>query len=430
MKEVMYTAILYDSCNADFEHRQASMGPSQNPGFPWHILIIFTTIQMFFSGVINSSSVLSSFIIDDMGFSKAQIGFAGSAACVGQALSSMLFGHFVDRGYAHKIFLICCGAIGCCIFFASGSDSYSSFLFWLIFTGFWCSISTPYGVKSVSEKFPAKHISFALSVRQTGVPLGTLLVSLLLPAIAQVFNWRIAMICAGAILVFNGVFHYFSYIRRNQTQDCTPQTVNEEIKSADRDLSFLRKSNYWQMLLAGSIYMGVQYVLITHLPLFFHEQYGYSVIISSVCLAVSQLGGGFGRIFLGYLSDRYYHSRCRPLLIIEGMIMIGVLLILLIWRNSMPLVIALLISLIFGVSAMGWNGLHVTMATKYVSCGNRGLSTGILQTVLQFGVILIPTLFGYIVDITSSYSASFAGSCLMILIALFLLYRSTELDIY
>lgn len=405
--------------------------PKVGKGNHWQFLALLTSLQALFSCVITSTSVLSAFIIDDLGVTKARIGFAGGAANVGQALSSIIFGRLVDKKSGQQLVLFCIIAAGLCIILASQTKSFISFTFFLVFTGFWCSISTPFGGKAIMQWFPQRHIGLAISVRQTGVPLGALLGSTLLIFLAINFGWRIAMLSAGMLLISGGVVYYFFYRGlEKKSVSAVTEGKKEHTKESGaiprKSWSFIRDIDYWRVLLAGMMFMGLQYVLVTYLPLFMLETCDYPIAMASLCLAISQ-GGGIGtRLVLGLVSDRLLRGKYSTLLIFEASLMLVVFVVLMFWQKDAPLWQSGFVSLFFGISAMGWNGVHVALVIKIATKEQSGAALGILVAVLQVGVLIIPPIFGYIVDITHSYRGAFLMCIICVCIALVLLLRTHE----
>ena len=53
--------------------------------------------------------------------------------------------------------------------------------------------------------------SFAMSAKQTGVPLGSAIAAVLLPSIALRFSWRFALIFAGIVIILSGLLSQILY---------------------------------------------------------------------------------------------------------------------------------------------------------------------------------------------------------------------------
>ncbi len=395
--------------------------------FAWGRLSGVTLLQVCISGVINSVSILSVFIMADLGFNKAQIGVMASAACIGQALSSIVFGKLLDKGgrrYLVAVCGVCACAMLCC---ASLALSFTLYLCLLLLVGCCCAVSTPYGVKEINSWCASEHLSLAISLRQTGVPLGTMAMALVLPPVASSFGWRSAIWLAGGILAAYSLLHYAFYGKSRDKAERGEAEGGADAPRMKGDNAFLKSGNLWRLLIAGSIYMGMQYVLITYMPLYLQEACGISAAVAASYLAVSQVGGAAARIALGYISDRFFKSRCKGLLIFEGVLTLGALAGL-IYSGAGTAAAALgFVAFLFGASAMGWNGLHIAMTGNIVPANNRGTAVGVLMAVLQAGTLLVPALIGSLLDIGLGYKNAFyiCGALVICAIALLASVRET-----
>jgi MFS transporter, ACS family, hexuronate transporter len=62
------------------------------------------------------------------------------------------------------------------------------------------------------------------------------------------------------------------------------------------------------------------------------------------------------------------------------------------------------IVVIFGFCVSGFNGIWMNLASELVPREQAGISSGISITLGSIGAVLIPPLYGYTVDQTSSFS--------------------------
>ena len=154
----------------------------------WLILVLTTGVQASIAIVGQGIGPLAPFLVADLGLTKHQVGFTGGAIMVGTAFTAFLSGLLVDH-YGEKIVLIL-GALltGITAIIASQADSFIMLIFLLFITGLWVASSTPAGSKAIMQWFPANKHGFALSFRQTGVPIGGAIAALFIPAIATLYS--------------------------------------------------------------------------------------------------------------------------------------------------------------------------------------------------------------------------------------------------
>lgn len=176
----------------------------------------------------------------------------------------------------------------------------------------------------------------------------------------------------------------------------------------------VRNRRLWQLSLVSVLYVSVQLSLTTYLAIYFKEvvlvgvidDESARVVAAGGFLALCQLGGTFGRVFWGVVSDRYFHGKRMSVLMITGVFTIIASAITSQLSPAFPFWLLSVIVFMFGVSGVGWNGLyHVAMAEtagqKYAATG-----VGMSMSMNQIGTFFGPPLFGLVVDVSGSYQTA------------------------
>lgn len=417
-----------------FLHQQAdisqSLSTSAKPDravdvnpYRWTILALSIGIQALNSCITTTTSTLAPFIVADMGLTKAMIGFAGGAVNMGMSLTAIMAGRIADKKGERSVLLFCSIFASAAIIFTSRINTFMLLAAALFITGAFCSAPTPVGSKAITNWFPPAQIGFALGLRQTGIPLGGFVGALLLPYIALNWGWRTAMATAG-IMLFCGSFICYSLYREH------PQTMeNKKTKNLNEkreEWSFLRNGSFWYAQITSILFLGAQYVLLTYLVLFLRDTAGIDIRKASLCLAISQLAGITARIVLGLVSDSLLKGARKPALIFEGLVMFVTILILSTFTSNTPFWLAALVSWFYGMSAMGWNGIHIAMVMKLAKKEQGGAAVGVTVSMMQLGVLFIPPMFGYLIDITGSYVLGFRILSFIALLGVLLLLKVHE----
>lgn len=390
--------------------------------YPWLVLALLTGVQSLHSSVTMSVGFLAPFIITDLGLNKAMIGFAGGAASLGVSITVILAGRLADTRGEKAIMVTSSILTGLAIMLASQANNFPLLVLLLLLTGSFSSAPTPAGSIALSKWFPPVRLGFALGIRQTGIPLGGVLGATLLPPLAILWGWRAAMIAAGMALVMGGLICLATY------QD-HPRTVNKGTDGkakAKIDWSFLRSLDIWLCILVASVFIGAQYVLLTYLSLYIHEQAGFEVTNALRFVAISQVGGIVARISLGFLSDTVWKGARKPALTLAGILMIISTLSLLLLGRGSPGWLVAVVSLLFGMSAMGWNAIFVALVMKMGGKEQGGTVLGFYLSVMQSGILIFPPLFGYVIDLTGTYRYSWLAMSLLIVLATILVQKIRE----
>lgn len=397
---------------------------NRSKGIPyyWIILVVATCSQMSVSFVPLGISALAPFFVIDLGVNKTQVGFLGGAVNVGMAFTSLLVGVLVDR-LGEKRVLVAGGLLtGLTVLVASRVGSFSILLMLLVLTGFWAASATPAGSKGIMYWFPSSWIGFALGFRQTGLPLGGALSALVLPALAVRYGWQGALLCAGGVAIF-GALLVFIFYRENR------QVKRREGQHSDFKLQLKGLVCYpdlWLISGAALILAGTQFTVVSYIELFYHEGLKQTIRFASYMLALTQLAGMGGRIFWGVLSDRYFNGvRKYPFLLVI-LLIAAMCIIMSFLRPGLSWWLLVIISWSLGFTAIGWNGLFIAMISELAGSELAGTALGISLTVTQFGVLLIPPLFGFIVDHTGLYRGGWTTLLAFLLLSLFLISRVNE----
>ena len=72
-----------------------------------------------------------------------------------------------------------------------------------------------------------------------------------------------------------------------------------------------------------------------------------------------------------------------------------------------PLLVALMV--IYGMTAIGWNGVHFALAAELAGPQAAGTAVGLTFAVSALGVLVGPPLFGWVVDRAGTYTGAWMG---------------------
>jgi sugar phosphate permease len=161
------------------------------------------------------------------------------------------------------------------------------------------------------------------------------------------------------------------------------------------------------MMLAGCsfIFSSVQLSLTSYLVIYLHETLAYSLVAAGLMLSLSQLGGVAGRILWGWVSDRWLGAR-HMLALLAGLMAVSALATALL-QPTMPILLVAATLLVFGASAIGWNGVYLAEVARQAPAGMASIATGGTLAFTFFGVVLGPPVFGAISGLFDSYRAGY-----------------------
>lgn len=388
--------------------------------YSWIILATATFAQLTISYVTQGIGTLAPFLADSFNLNNTLIGLSGVVVNAGMMLTSALAGALVDR-VGEKVVLVAGGVLtGVGIMLTSQASTFYMFLALLFFTGIWAAAATPAGSKAVMTWFPYSKRGLALGIRQTGIPLGGLAAALSLPVVAIYFTWRAAMLEMGIVALLGAVVAFFILKEDHSGAKQRQKTGKDTVRQV------LQNRSVWLLSIMAIAYGSAQFTLVAHLLTYLHKALGHTIILASMLLALAQLTGAIARVVLGVLSDTLAHGRRKPLLIGCGLLMVMMAAAMSLVSPATPAVIVAALVLLFGLAAIGWNGLFVTFVSEIVGMDQAGTAVGLGLTLTQIGVLGFPPLFGFVVDTTGSYGPGWLLLSTVTFVGLVVLYQVKE----
>jgi predicted MFS family arabinose efflux permease len=160
-----------------------------------------------------------------------------------------------------------------------------------------------------------------------------------------------------------------------------------------------------QVSLASFTYAGIQMCLASFLVVFLTERAGLSVTNAGFALSASMLGGIIGRIVWGIAADAL--GSARTVLGLIGIVMALSAFALSQVSVGWPFAAIVVLCIVFGTTALGWNGVYVAEVARIAPGGDVALATGASLEFTYLGVVVAPFAFWAIVAASTSYSIAY-----------------------
>lgn len=385
--------------------------------------LLFTQIAVAFVG--RSIGPLAPFIESSFTLTKTQIGFLPAALFIGQILASIPVGWYVDEVGTRKMLLILSITLGCAFLIISMVNSYFILLICLIFGGMGYGSMQPTANRGIIYWFPKKLAGTAMGIKQMGVTGGSALSALLLIPLATILSWRITMSMSAFILLVIGLLAFIFY-RDPPTQPRDNTDSKESFWPIVKKL-FRHKALVIVSVAAMGL-AGAQLTLTTYLVFFITDALLYSLVVAGLMLALSEVGGSVGRVIWGIISDRLFHGNREKVLVLISVVSLICSIVTAFLISNISLWILVPLIFIFGFCLAGFNGLWMNIASEVVPKSLAGIASGFSLSFGALGVIIIPPVFGAIVDISGDYTYSWLFISVVILITtIFLLWLQNEL---
>jgi ACS family hexuronate transporter-like MFS transporter len=369
----------------------------KNP--PLGILLAVLTLSHTVSGFCNLSiPPLTPFLRDALNLTHAEVGFLMSFIYIGVVSSSLFFGWLTDLLGERQALTLGLGIQGA---FMMGFAWVHVFVLGgllLLLSGIGYSSVNPATTKGVMRWFPPQGRATAMGIKQTGIPLGGILASSTLPALALILGWRFSVTLVGAATLV-----FILAVRTRIPPAPSGATPPAGMRRAQLREVFSNRS-ILALSIMGIFLAGAQLAIITHLVLFLKKEYLFSTVLAGFFLALVQAGGIAGRIGWGLVSDFLARGRRKSILVIIGIIAVVQLFLLGRIGKDIPTGLLILFIALLGSTTIGYHGVLFGLMGEIVRREVVGLATGFSLTITFLGIVLYPPLFGYLVDRLGSYS--------------------------
>lgn len=375
--------------------------------YRWTILALATLAQTGASLLAQGVPTLAVFYQADYGLSRAQVGLFAATINIGGLSAIALAGRAVDRVGEGRVIGVTGILLGLTAMTLGLAPDYrvAAAILWM--AGVWQSASTPAGGKAIMSWFPQRDRGLAMGIRQTGIPLGGMLAALLLTPIALKSNWRFAIAAGGVACALVAALAWWKYRDPPEVPAQAPRVANLRA-----DPPSPAADSFWALLVhpgivaasaTGLMLVWGQWAILTYLVLYLTERLSFSIPLAATCLAAAQFGGALGRVTWGYVSDRVFQGRRRPVIVLLGWLGGGLIAAQALLRPDLPDLVVIGLAAAAGLCMIGWHGLHITLITELAGPARAGTALGISLSWIQVGIISGPPLFGWLVDATGSY---------------------------
>ncbi len=367
-------------------------------------LIVTMAIQALVSMAAFAPAVFAPAAHDDIGFPASWVGIVTALTFAAATCGALFSGGIIARVGALRMSqysLVLCG---------SGIALMASSNAWLValgalVMGLGYGPVTPSSSAILAERTPERIRSFIFSLKQTGVPIGGALAGAVVPALIIAYGWRTSALSVGlacvalaaAIQPYRAVVDFAQHFDRPKK----PASLLEPLRLV------LAHRRLREMALASWTYSGMQACLSTFLVVYLAQRIGFSVPVAGAALATAMTAGIIGRILWGVVAD--IGVKPRDLLGILGVTMSVGAFLTATFTGTWPLAAVLSVSVVYGATAIGWNGVYLSEVARIAPPGKAGAATGASLAMTYAGVVVLPMLFWLIVTLTDSYAAAFVA---------------------
>jgi MFS family permease len=256
-------------------------------------------------------------------------------------------------------------------------------------------VEGPMASHLLAAHVPAARRALWFSVKQTGVQVGAVAASLLLPLLSLRWGWQWAAAVA-AVLALS-----MAAVLAEPGRHLRVPRAAAQAGHGFAALAALRQRPPLRWLaLAAACFGAVQVVLNGFFVTYAATERGASLLQAGAWLGAAQAGGLVGRVLWGWVAGRL--GAVMPLLFALGSTMA----VCSAWLGMAGPAWWLLVA--FGLSASGWNGIFLAEVAHRVPAAEAGTATASVLVVMTVGLIAGPLVFSW-VGAASSLATAFVA---------------------
>jgi len=355
--------------------------------------------------------------------SPALVGFYVSVTYLGAMFSSLIAGAAVARLGAIRVsqtgLIMCAAGLLLC-----SVPWLPALALGALLIGLGYGPITPASSHLLARTTPAHQLSIVFSIKQTGVPVGAAMAGAIVPPLLILFDWQMSMVVVALACVS---FAWVAQPLRARLDADRVQSQSIQLGNLAAPIRLVLQHRPLATMAACSfVFSMVQMSLTTYLVTYLHDDLAFGLVAAGLTLSLTQLGGIVGRIGWGFVADRWLGApRMLTVLACVMSVCAGATACL---SPSLPAWVVWTVLVLFGASAIGWNGVYLSEVARQAPPGMASVATGGTLVFTFFGVVIGPLLFGLLSGAMGSYRSGFlALMTLAALAALVLLLNKRRL---
>ena len=368
----------------------------------WLPLLATLFIQAMVAMALLTLPVMAPVAAQKLGVSPAMVGIYVSITYVGAMLASLTSGTTVSRFgpiRASQLGLLFC-AVGLCL---CASPWLPLIGLGALFIGLGYGPITPASSEILARTTPPAEMALVFSIKQTGVPVGFMIAGAIVPSVMLAVNWQWTLVTVAFACVLSAVI---SQALRKDLDDLRQANLRFQISSLTTPIRMVLGHRALATMAACSfIFAMVQMSLTTYLVTYLHDDLSYGLVSAGLLLSVTQMGGIGGRILWGFVADKWLGTQkvlawLATLMAVSSLFTALLLPVFPIWGVWMVLIV-------FGGTAIGWNGVYLSEVARQAPEGKASAATGGTLAITFLGVVIGPPIFGALSTAFGSYRAGF-----------------------
>ena len=384
----------------------------------WLPLLATLFIQAMVAMALLTLPVMAPVAAQALSVSPAMVGFYVSITYLGAMFASLTSGNTVSRFGPIRVsqlgLLLC--ALGLCL---CATPWLPVIAIGALLIGLGYGPITPASSQILARTTPADRMALVFSIKQTGVPLGAMMAGAIVPSLMLALNWQWTMVMVAIACVLSALL---AQPLRQELDELRQANLPFQMSALTSPIRMVLGHRPLATMAACSfMFCMVQMSLTTYLVTYLHDDLSYGLVSAGLLLSVTQMGGMGGRILWGFVADKWLGAQKTLALLAALMALCSLTTAL--FLPVLPLWGIWMVLIVYGASAIGWNGVYLSEVARQAPEGKASMATGGTLTFTFLGVVIGPPIFGALSTAFGSYRAGFLALVVTSSLCAWVLFR-------
>ncbi len=371
-----------------------ALHPAFGPNHRWKVLGIGVAANAGFSATFSGIPATAVVMRQGYHLDNAQLGLALGLLGLGVALSELPWGVLTDRWGDRRVLLTGLGATAAWLFIMAllvvptriAVPDVALLSISLLVTGLLGGSVNGSSGRAIMRWFREGERGFAMSIRQTAVPMGGGLGALVLPSLALALGFTAVF---GLLAAVSALSAYFAWRWLHEP----PVEGGGQAAAATSGPAPLRNVEVWRISTAIGLLCFPQVAVLTFASVFLHDFAGMGTWVTSATLAMVQTGAMTMRVWSGRFTDR--HGNRRPFLrfcsaLSAAAFLVLWLLVLAAGRQPALMTALPFMVIVAGICVSAWHGVAYTELATLAGAGHVGTALSLANSFVFIGFCLVP----------------------------------------
>jgi len=384
----------------------------------WLPLLATLFIQAMVAMALLTLPVMAPVAAQALSVSPAMVGFYVSITYLGAMFASLTSGNTVSRFGPIRVsqlgLLLC--ALGLCL---CATPWLPVIAIGALLIGLGYGPITPASSQILASTSTADRMALVFSIKQAGVPLGAMMAGAIVPSLMLALNWQWAMVMVAIACVLSALL---AQPLRQELDELRQANLPFQMSALTSPIRMVLGHRPLATMAACSfMFCMVQMSLTTYLVTYLHDDLSYGLVSAGLLLSVTQMGGMGGRILWGFVADKWLGAQKTLALLAALMALCSLTTAL--FLPVLPLWGIWMVLIVYGASAIGWNGVYLSEVARQAPEGKASMATGGTLTFTFLGVVIGPPIFGALSTAFGSYRAGFLALVVTSSLCAWVLFR-------